>query len=475
MDNTLLHQFIAQGESDQVEFVARVGETAKVEESACALLNAQGGVILVGVDDGRLIGVEEAGPARQAIQRRLSEAISPPAALAVTVQEVDGKKVIVIDVPRGLERPYVCGGRIMVRRGGATVRASADELSSLIRQRAQTEGRWERLPALGVEEVDLDRALIEKVARTIEETRGPVVENARDVPAILGRLGLQQTGQLTNAALVLFGKAPAERYPQIRARAARFEGDDRTVFLDNKVFEGNLFALLEGLTSFLKDHIPISSHFAPDQLQRQDRPAYPFPAIREALVNALVHRDYSAFDGGLSVAAYKDRIEFWNSGSLPDQMTVEDLRTTHPSRPINPDIAQVCFLYGLMERWGIGTQKIIRACVASGLPEPEWRVDRNGVTLTLRLSERRGPSTRGLLNLRPLTVARNLRPGEKVKLTDYLALVSSEVKARQARIDLNHLTEAGYLQRVGAGPATVYVRTSKPVTELPFTESAVGQ
>jgi ATP-dependent DNA helicase RecG len=94
-------------------------------------------------------------------------------------------------------------------------------------------------------------------------------------------------------------------------------------------------------------------------------------------VNALVHRDYSAFDGGMSVAVYDGRMEFWNSGQLPDEMTVEDLRVTHPSRPINPDIAQVCFLYGLMERWGIGTQKIIRSCVENGLPEPDWKVDRN--------------------------------------------------------------------------------------------------
>ena len=93
-------------------------------------------------------------------------------------------------------------------------------------------------------------------------------------------------------------------------------------------------------------------------------------------------------------------------------MTVADLRTTHPSRPINPDIAQVCFLYGLMERWGIGTQRIIRACVESGLAEPEWKVGSNGVTLTLRRSEKEPAVTAaGGLNMRLLSVARRLRPG----------------------------------------------------------------
>jgi ATP-dependent DNA helicase RecG len=170
----------------------------------------------------------------------------------------------------------------------------------------------------------------------------------------------------------------------------------------------------------------------------------------------------------MSVAVYDERIEFWSSGSLPDEMTIADLRNTHPSRPINPDIAQVCFLYGLMERWGIGTQKIIRACVEGGLPEPEWKVDRKGVTLILRHSEKEpAHKATGGLNLRLLNVAKRLRPGEKVKLTDYLKLVSLEVKERPARIDLNHLTEAGFLQRVGAGPATIYVRTVKGVSDLP--------
>jgi ATP-dependent DNA helicase RecG len=148
-------------------------------------------------------------------------------------------------------------------------------------------------------------------------------------------------------------------------------------------------------------------------------------------------------------------------------MTVEDLRTTHPSRPINPDIAQVWFLYGLMERWGIGTQRIIGACVESGLPEPEWRVDKSGVMLTLRLSEKEPVATAiSGLNLRLLNVIKRLHPGQQLKVAGYLELVEFGVKERQARIDLNHLTQAGFLQRIGAGPATTYIRTNKRVTEM---------
>lgn len=469
MDDAFLRQILAGGESEQVEFVAGVGREAHIEEAACAFLNARGGIILAGVGEGgRVIGVDAAARKVEQLRGRLAEAIAPPASLSVTVGGLDERSLIVIDVPQGLEKPYVCSGKIMVRRGASIGPASANDIASLISQRAIGEGRWERLPALGIELGDLDSALVKQVATRIRQTRGHDLDSTDDPERILTRLNLVRSGQFTNAAVILFGKSPADSYPQTRVRAARFRGDSRSSFIDNRVFEGNLFSLIEALMSFLNVHVAISSDFGPDQLYRLDRPAYPWPAVREAIVNALVHRDYSAFDGGMSLAIYDRRIEFWNSGHLPDEMTVEDLRTAHPSRPTNPDIAQVCFLYGLMERWGIGTQKIIRTCEENGLPQPEWKVDKNGLTLTMRLAEGedRRPEA-GHLSVRPLAIARRLHPGERLRLADYQELISSEVKSRQARMDLMQLTQAGYLKRVGAGRATVYVRTSKPVTELP--------
>lgn len=469
MDDTVLHQLLEQGESEQVEFISAATKESHVEEAACAFLNALGGIIVIGVGNaGRVEGVERASIRMKAIRQRLSESISPPTSLSVTLHRLNGKEVVVVDVPEGMEKPYVCNGRIMIRQNATVIPATADELSKLIGQRVRTEGRWERLPALGVEEQDFDSSLVVKVAQAIRETRDYGIENTRKVSRVFDRLGLIHNGQFTNAALVLFGKNPAERYPQTRVRAARFIRDDRTEFGDNRVFEGSLFSLFESLVSFLTNHIPISATVSADQLQRRDKPAYPLPAVREAVVNALVHRDYSAFDGGVSVAVFDDRIEVWNSGRLPDEMTVDDLRVSHPSRPVNPDIAQVCFLYGLMERWGIGTQKIIRTCVEAGLPEPEWEVDRNGVTLTMRLAETSelipAPSH---LNLRQLSAVQKIQPGEQVKLPDYLNIVAGKVKERQARADLTELTSAGYFQRVGAGPGTVYVRTKKLVANMP--------
>ena len=117
MDNTVLGQLLEQGESERVEFVSGTDLESHVEEAACALLNDQGGIIVTGVkDDGRLVGVPSAEAKAQTVQQHLLAAISPPAPLSVTVEDVQGKKLVVIDVPQGLEKPYVCKGRIMVRR-----------------------------------------------------------------------------------------------------------------------------------------------------------------------------------------------------------------------------------------------------------------------------------------------------------------------------------------------------------------------
>ena len=469
MSRTKPPTWLTAGESDHLEFIRRLDRESHVEEAACAFLNSDGGRIVVGIgDQGELIGIERADEEATSLQRRLAKAISPSLPLSVTVEGVTGHDLLLIEVPRGVEKPYVCQGRILVREGTQVRAATARDLSSLIEKGARGEERWEHLPALGLDLEGIDLALVEETARRIHQTRGyPLV--ASKPREILNRLGLIHSGQLTNAAAVLFAKNPAAMLPQTRARAARFRDTAGSELADSKVFEGNLFVLLEQLDSFLKVHLPVASQLRAGKLVREDRPVYPWAAVREALVNALVHRDYRTFDGGMSLAVYDDRIEVWNSGELPEGMSTEDLHRSHPSRPRNPDIAQVCFLAGLMERWGTGTQRIITACREADLPAPEWAASSGGILLTLRS----GASTAGRgdpeagLNLRQLEIVSKLRPGARLKIHDYVKLATPPVKERQARTDLTMLTKAGFLQRLGAGPATAYIRTSKAVMAIP--------
>jgi ATP-dependent DNA helicase RecG len=204
-----------------------------------------------------------------------------------------------------------------------------------------------------------------------------------DTKSILTGLGLIVDGKLTNAAVVLYGKAGKLEsiYPQYSIRVARFRGTDRLAdFSDNRHNWGHAFDLLRRGEMFLKDHIPIAGKVS-GKLKRDDQPLYHPRAMREALANAICHRDYTVAGASVSVAMYDDRLEIVNPGALRFGFTPEALYQPHESRPCNPLIANVFYRAGIIERWGTGTLNIIDWCRENGNPEPEWRVDVNSVAI----------------------------------------------------------------------------------------------
>ena len=357
--------------------------------------------------------------------------------------------------PRSFEKPYVYGDQIFIRQERETIIASGSDITELVSQRFAAGERWERSPALGVELADLDQDEILRFARRAEEGRRFKFTDPGNPLKLLEDLSLASDGMILNSAVVLFAKDPGRRYPQTRVRVARFRGPGLTEMADNRVLEGHLFTLHKQIDRFLDSHIPIRSSLDRGAV-RGDAPAYPSGAVREGLLNALAHRDYASWSGGMTVAIYPDRLEIWNSGTLPDGIDVEHLKGLGRSRPQNPDIAHALFLAGLIERWGIGTRRVVSECLAAGLPEPEWKQEAGGISLTLRIRK----SVEVELNPRQVALLGRLAPDEAIRSSEYATVAA--VSPRQARNDLSKLTEAGYLRQEGKGPATVYVRTEQP-------------
>lgn len=221
--------------------------------------------------------------------------------------------------------------------------------------------------------------------------------------------------------------------------------------------------VFEQLFEVISSHVRREALFQPGQARRDDRAAYPLEAIREGLVNALAHRDYSGFSGGVTVGIHDDRIEIWNSGHLPDGISAGNLRRNHPSLPTNPDIAQVLYVRGLMERIGRGTQKIAQACQDRGLPPPRWKDEPTGVTLTLfgPVSDEDTEAAKATLNSRQQALIERIAPGERIRPAEYRERFAADVSERQARRDLVALEEQGFLVREGEGAGTVYVRSNR--------------
>jgi ATP-dependent DNA helicase RecG len=198
--------------------------------------------------------------------------------------------------------------------------------------------------------------------------------STRDIPDLLTGLGLIHEGRLFNAAAVLLAKVDKvfPLYPQCGLRMARFRGLDKTEFIDNRQEHGNAFELLTRAQRFMRDHLPIAGRIVPNLFERIDDPLYPPAALREAVANAICHRDYSFGGGAISIAIYDGRLEISSTGILPFDLKPEDLPRPHRSRPWNPFIAQTFYRPGIIEQWGRGTLKMKEWNEEAGILASGW-------------------------------------------------------------------------------------------------------
>jgi len=184
---------------------------------------------------------------------------------------------------------------------------------------------------------------------------------------------------LTNAAIVLFGRDPGKFYSNLFVKIGRF-GLNMVDMRFQEVCEGNLFLLLRDVMMQLERKFLIKPvRF--EGLRRIEELEYPVPALREMLLNALVHRNYMGSMTQLRIM--DDRLSLWNAGILPLELTVEKLFQTHRSIPRNPLIAEVCYRVGYIDSWGRGIEKITDACKEAGLPEPIIEENSGGIAVEL--------------------------------------------------------------------------------------------
>lgn len=457
--NAVTDRLIHTGESERVEFLTSPRDRDAVARAVCAMLNQKGGTVLVGVDDKGLATGDCQMQDAHDIRDYLRTHLTPRILFTVNLDRVAGGSLVVVDVPEGVDRPYVYDGAIYIRDGRRTIKASADEMRRMVVNQAREPERWERRVASGLNLSDLAEELITKTVLNAEQKRGYAFNDAKDTKAVLENLSLYRSGQLTNAADVLFGRRVALRQPQTRLRAVCYDTDKGGDFVDERLFEGPAFDLLENAMAFLKKHVAIGADFPAGRLQRESRPEYPFLALREGLINALAHRDYAAFSGSVVVSVYPKRIDIWNSGRLPDGLTEDDLRREdHASILVNPDISHVFYLHEFMERVGRGTYKIMQTCKAFGMRSPTWTQDSSGVRLRFFAGVQAGKEI-WQMNLRQEECLRAIKPGAVIRFRDYVSRFAKEVSERQARRDLAEMESAGCFQKRGLGPRTEYMRT----------------
>jgi ATP-dependent DNA helicase RecG len=251
---------------------------------------------------------------------------------------------------------------------------------------------------------------------------------------------------------VLFGRKFMPDFPQCTVRLARFKGLDKSEFLDHRQLHGHAFQILDESMHFILRNIPIAGRFEPGKLERQDIPLYPPLALREALVNAICHRDYTIAGGAMFVAIYDDRLEITSLGLLPPGISVAELKVEHPSRLRNPLIAGTFYRRGLIEQWGRGTQKIVAWCVAAGQPEPEFEEQAGAVVVRFRPSGYHPPlRVAHDLTERQRQILLILSDRRSWKVQEILASLENPPGLRSLQLDLRALRDLRLVQTKGRG------------------------
>jgi ATP-dependent DNA helicase RecG len=400
-----LVKLVEKGESEQLEFKKSTGQRSRIAETVCGMANAGGGTVLVGVTDaGKIVGQSISATTLVDLYQELGE-IEPALYPTVeTIRLLDGEpSVIAISTARSALAPHVCRGRPYRRSGPITVAMPQEEYRRLLLERGHASARWENQSSrLTVVDVDADE-LATFVRDGIAQGR-MAPPGSMETDDLLRGLGLLEAdGHLLNACVVLFGRRAALQRECVQCilRMARFRGTEKFEASDSRQVIANAFEQFRLGQEFLLDHIPVAGRVAPELFKRIDTPLYPPAALREALANALCHRDYSTGAGAVDIAIYDDRLEIVSDGGLHFGLTVDDLYVAHESRPWNPMIAGVFHRRGIIDQWGTGTLKIVREAEEAGLARPQFE-ERAGSLVVRFLPIGYVPPTRVDHDLSPL-------------------------------------------------------------------------
>jgi len=468
MDNpTALNR---QGESENVEFKEQWNDHCL--EALASFVNTKGGVLLIGVrDNGTIIGWTGDDRAQQVIINQIVEILRVQP--AVSIQQEQGKPVLVIEVKPGTTLATF-RGRYFQRVGNTTREIPAEQLGRYFI--AKLGVQWDSI----TDNYTLDQIDPEAIKRFLElaKKRLPFARDNESIENILQNLELIHDGKITRAAILLFGKNPQAQFIAAQIHMGRFK--DAITIIDDKLLKGNLFSQVDAAVQLFQQYMQVRFEF--EGKSRTDEPLsamqrteiwdYPIKALREAVINALIHRDYFQTGSEIQIRFYDDQVMITNPGGLPEGMTVEELRREkHRSLPRNALLAQVFYYGELLEKWGTGTSRMITLCREHGIPEPEFSAhpDWFGVTFAKDFYTDERLLAMGLSD-RQVQAVRYVREQGTITNKEYREF--SHLSPRAVLRELNDLCTREILVKQGTtGRSAIYLlkknKPAKPATNPP--------
>ncbi len=350
-------------------------------ESLCAFANTDLGTVYFGInDDGKPIGINITDSTYRKVQQSVFNSFDPKIYPNIFEKEIDGKPNLIVELKNAPDRPYFVKGKTYKRIGTSNTVLSKVEIERMMYERGNPEFHYDRSP-LKSTMADLDHERILWFYRRAHEERNLPLD---DTPETMEKLNILTDDRPNVAGILAFGNDILKYFPTSFTRCAVFEGLDKTGrMLDHLDIKTDVFSQIDQAENFVLRNIRKEAEVSNITGRRESRYEIPYRAIREAIANAVAHRDYR-ISSTVDVAIFDDRIEIWSPGELPQGMTLEKLHQPHTSILRNGTVAEMLYLVRYIEKWGTGIQNMKDWMVEYNLPEPQVTVSGQEYILTLK-------------------------------------------------------------------------------------------
>ncbi len=426
-------------------------------EYLVAFANTDGGTVVIGLDErGRPVGSVYAEEL-EGVLRAAERLCRPPVVTGWDRLEGPAGEIYAISVPRSPELHALADGRVLLRGGSQNRPLGGEEIRQLAATKSSSDFEAEVVP--GAKRADLDDDVIaEYYDKRAQRQRRPITQPPDELLREIG--AVDEYGRPTTSGLLLFGRHPQQFLPQSGLVFVKFVGTEPrgenglAGYGRREEVTGPLARVIEAAWQIVWSEM--SAGAVVTTLERQELLEYPPFAVREALVNAVCHRDYRLKGRRIELRMYADRLEVISPGGLPGFITVDNLVEEHFSR--NPRLVSGLFQWGYIEELGLGIDRMIEDMVADGHPSPKFKAAPYAFTVILSNSrERRAiPRWETQMNERQARAVAYVREHGSITNREYREQCP-DVTPETLRLDLNDLVDRGLLLRIGAKKGTYYI------------------
>jgi ATP-dependent DNA helicase RecG len=449
---------LKEGPGPNLHFLPEL-EPRQIAEALVAFANSDGGMLVVGVELNGTIKGQDYGESVENALKEAEELCNPPVVVGTWEQvEVEDKNVVAIRIPRSIELHALSDGRVLVRSGPDNRPLGGHEIRRLASDKSTGDFEIETVPGATLD--DFDMSVVEEfIQKRNERTRKAWTGSSEELLVEVGACNDKR--EPTVAGVLLFAKYPQQWLPQSGVVFVKFVGteprgeDGLAGYARREELTGPLARVVENMWNLTWGEMAVSA--VVKGLERMETYEYPQFAVREALVNAVAHRDYRLKGRRIEVRMFSDRLEVSSPGGLPGFITVDNIVTEHFSR--NPRIVSGLFQWGYIEELGLGIDKMIESMTSAGHSQPIFDAKPYSFTVTLNNARSKetvsGEITRNV-NGRQARALAYVRERGSITNREYRQLCS-DVSPETLRLDLVDLVEKGMLLKIGSKKGTYYI------------------